>query len=151
MKTKNKAREYSSPLIDALFAEITPAEFELTGKKMQLAAKIDDAIKAKGWTKKQFAEKLGKHPSEISKWLSGTHNFNLETLFDIERVLDIVLVNVSDSSKEITTKFELNISQISEIKNVFSYYEISDWQPLSIQNKDKRKSNTMEKIYETKA
>ncbi len=59
---------------------------------MLLAAKIDNAIKAKYWKKKEFAESLNKKPSEIAKWLSGTHNFTIETLFDIERVLDINII-----------------------------------------------------------
>ena len=61
---------------------------------MMLAAKIDDAIKAKGWTKKEFAAEMSKSPSEISKWLSGLHNFTSDTLFDISGKLCIDLLNL---------------------------------------------------------
>jgi transcriptional regulator with XRE-family HTH domain len=54
---------------------------------MLLAARIDDARKAKGWSQHEFAEQMGKNPSEISKWLSGTHNFTSDTLWDIEEKL----------------------------------------------------------------
>jgi len=59
---------------------------------MRVASIIADALTAKGMEKKQFAQKVGRKPSEITKWLSGTHNFTLYTLTDIEQVLNIKLV-----------------------------------------------------------
>ncbi len=61
---------------------------------MKLAAKIDDALEAQGISKKEFADKLGKSPSEISKWLGGTHNFTTSTLIDIEAALGIQLIDL---------------------------------------------------------
>ena len=34
----------------------------------------------RGLTKLQFAQALGKKPSEVTKWLSGQHNFTLSTI-----------------------------------------------------------------------
>lgn len=42
---------------------------------MMLAANIADDMQIACLSKKQFADKMGKNPSEITKWLSGTHNF----------------------------------------------------------------------------
>ena len=42
--------------------------------------KIDFLIKNRGLSKKEFAEAIGKRPSEVTKWLSGQHNFTLRTL-----------------------------------------------------------------------
>lgn len=69
---------YSSPLIDGLLDKITPAELHKTKVKMVLAARIDDILQQQGWTKKQFALRLSKSPSEITKWLSGTHNLTID-------------------------------------------------------------------------
>ncbi len=116
---------YTSNLIDELLNEISPEEREITDKRMLLAATIDEAIKAKGWKKKHFAEAMNKVPSEISKWLSGTHNFNTDTLFEIERVLNINLINVLDSSKETFFKFEFNVPQKLENVQNSAYYDFS--------------------------
>lgn len=35
---------------------------------------------------------MGKKPSEVTRWLSGTHNFTTETLWQMERVLRIQLL-----------------------------------------------------------
>ncbi len=45
-----------------------------------IAKEIETLMDEKGLTKKQFAEALGKKPSEITKWLSGQHNFTIRTL-----------------------------------------------------------------------
>ncbi|MDE5572603.1 MAG: helix-turn-helix transcriptional regulator [Muribaculaceae bacterium] len=33
-----------------------------------------------GLTKKQLADAIGKRPSEVTRWLSGEHNFTLSTI-----------------------------------------------------------------------
>ena len=45
-----------------------------------ISDRIDFLMKERGLTKKQFAEALGRRPSEITKWLSGQHNFTIATL-----------------------------------------------------------------------
>ncbi len=79
----NEPKKHDSPLIKELLNEVSPLEMEICKVKMQLAARLEDLMLAKGWSKKQFAEKLGKNPSEITKWLSGTHNFTLAVLAEI--------------------------------------------------------------------
>lgn len=94
-KTKNKAKAqaYSSETIDRLYDEISPEEFAKTKSRMLLAARIYDAMQAKGWKKKELAAALNQQPSVITKWLSGTHNFTHDTLYDIGKVLGIKLIN----------------------------------------------------------
>ena len=65
---------------------------ELVLKKMSLAKKIYESMLKCGMNQKDFAERQ-KKPSEISKWLSGTHNFTIETIYEIEKVLNINLLN----------------------------------------------------------
>lgn len=92
----NKTEAYNSNILDDILSEINPVEQEKTDKRMMLAARIDKARKAKHWTKKQLAEALGKQPSEITKWLSGTHNFTSDTLFDLERVLGATFIQLAE-------------------------------------------------------
>ena len=88
----NKARAYFSQEVEDIKAMITPERREQSKKRMLLAARIDDKIRDRGLSNQEFAFMIGKKPSEISKWLSGTHNFTTETLWEIERVLNIQLV-----------------------------------------------------------
>jgi transcriptional regulator with XRE-family HTH domain len=95
MNEKNKkARKYSSKILGELLDEVTPAEQLKTNTKMTLAARLGDLISAKGWGKSEFADKINKNPSEITKWLSGTHNFTIDTLAEIAMVLKMPVVEL---------------------------------------------------------
>lgn len=96
----NNSEIYKSSIIDDLLGSTTSEESEKIEKRMLLAAKIDDAIKAKGWKNKDLLKALNKdNPSVVTKWLSGTHNFTIDTLFDLERVLEVNLVNLEEKPK----------------------------------------------------
>jgi antitoxin component HigA of HigAB toxin-antitoxin module len=48
--------------------------------EVEISNRIDSLMKKHRLTKLEFARKLGKRPSEITKWLSGQHNFTLRTI-----------------------------------------------------------------------
>ncbi len=121
-KIDKKAEIYSSELIDDLFDEISLEDIERTKNKMLLAARIEDAIKAKNWKKKNLAEALKKRPSEITKWLSGTHNFTIDTLWQLEKVLDVELINLSSHKTEHINNYYITINQNAERKRSESAY-----------------------------
>ncbi len=98
MISTTKARKYNSSKLQELLDEVTPLEMEQTKVKMQLAARIEDFMRAKGWNKSQLAEKVGKNPSEITKWFSGTHNFTTDVLTEIAFALGVELTALFDKN-----------------------------------------------------
>jgi len=107
----NNIETYNSKAIDSILNDIDPKLEQQIEFRMKLAAKIDNARKKLGLSKKQLAEKLSKRPSEISKWLSGTHNFTTDTLFEIQSFLSIELINLDENPKEQTLHFYIEVSQ----------------------------------------
>ena len=88
----NKVEIYNSSILTKLAVSTPLKTVETISKQMALAVRIDEAVKAKGWSKKEFAKQMGKKPPEISRWLSGCHNFTTDTLWKIEEVLEIQLI-----------------------------------------------------------
>lgn len=43
-----------------------------------ISNRIYELMQKRGLNKIQFAQALGKRPSEITKWLSGQHNFTIK-------------------------------------------------------------------------
>lgn len=99
MNEKKQTENYTSPAIDELTDETDEKEYKRTEKRMMMAARIDEARRSKGWKNKDLAKALEKKPSEISKYLSGTHNFTVDTLSDLEEVLGIQLLSLKTKPK----------------------------------------------------
>ncbi len=93
MKTKERPELYESQLLDSFLDMISEEEQYLTDVKMLIANKIAKILERRGIQKKQFAQMMGVKPSVVSLWLSGTHNFTLETLAKIEYALGIKLLD----------------------------------------------------------
>jgi transcriptional regulator with XRE-family HTH domain len=110
---KTKVEEYSSSLIDEIFDLISPKEEKRIQSKMLLAAKIEDAMKAKGWNKTKLLEAVGqKSPSVATKWFSGTHNFTHDTLFDIQEALGVNLLSVNETTEEVVVKYHVVVQSV---------------------------------------
>ena len=76
----------------AAIPEEQQVEFELS---FGIAERTSEILKSKGLTQKDFARLLGKRESEISKWMTGRHNFTTQTIARIETALgDKVLMVV---------------------------------------------------------
>jgi transcriptional regulator with XRE-family HTH domain len=94
MKKYQKVREYTSPILANLLAKRDPAQTARTEARMMVAAKIYNALEAQSISQKDFALLLNQQPSVITKWLSGTHNFTLDTLVNIQKALKINLLDL---------------------------------------------------------
>jgi len=108
----NKARNYTSDILDELLSEITPEEQRRTDKRMLLALKIEKAMKAKNWKKGDLAREMNKKPSVITKWLSGTHNFESNTLFELEEKLGITLVALEEKKYAPTGYYQVTVQSM---------------------------------------
>ncbi len=59
-----------------------------------ISDKLNDLIKGRGMTKKEFAAAIGCRPSEVTKWLSGQQNFTIRTLAKLSTFFGEPLVTV---------------------------------------------------------
>ena len=102
-----------SKVLQKLLDKIPPVTkrfYRLSGDAVdQIYTYLDE----KGWDQKTLAEKLDKSESEISKLLSGKHNFTLESLAKIEDALqeDIFIVpNHIDKHQRTRTMIQQEIA-----------------------------------------
>lgn len=78
-----------------LLSDITPEERAEARLSFQISNRLDFLMKEKGLSKKQFADAIGKRPSEITRWLSGEHNFTISTLAMLSTFFGQPVISVS--------------------------------------------------------
>ena len=66
--------------LQEIFNEIPCEKREETRLSFAISNRLYTLMCEKGLNKKQFAEALGKRPNEITRWLSGEHNFTIATI-----------------------------------------------------------------------
>jgi transcriptional regulator with XRE-family HTH domain len=102
----------------------TPEEVHIFVRKYaDIVVRVHQLLREKGWTQKDLAEKLEKTPSEVSKWLSGEHNFTIRSLAKMEAELGAEIIYIpkrdsfhvqrSGSLKSITAKAQPVSTKIS--------------------------------------
>jgi transcriptional regulator with XRE-family HTH domain len=70
----------------------------MVAHSMATVKEIYRILDKNGLTQKELAQRLGKFESEISKWLSGTHNFTYLTVGKIEAALgERLIITVSEA------------------------------------------------------
>ena len=81
-------------------------EKRFVDKSLQLAGLVFAAMQRQGLTQKAWADLLGKRESEVSRWLTGLHNFTLKTLTRLEAALgeDLVLAFREQAAPKATLK-----------------------------------------------
>lgn len=68
-------------------------------RSFDIVDRIHEILIMKNLSQKDLADLLDKKESEVSKWMSGTHNFTLKTLTRIEDILGFPIIKVISKEK----------------------------------------------------
>lgn len=90
----------TNKLMDEIRSTISPEMKLQMELSVAIANRIYEILEAKGMTQKDFARLMGKTETEVSRWLSGTHNLTMATICKISAALDEDIVKVADFELE---------------------------------------------------
>ena len=93
---------YSDPLFDEEFSKISAESRRMSTHSFSIASHISEILERKGWSKTDLAIAMGKTNAEISKWMSGQHNFTIATIAKIETVLGEDIISVKKYRKSVS-------------------------------------------------
>lgn len=112
MKNNKTGKDlFKGNLLKNLLQEMQEIEKIRVETKFNLANNIEALLKNKGISKSEFAALMGKSPSEISKWLSGKHNFTIDTLMEIAHALRTDLTELLKFKPEPLFKTEVKVER----------------------------------------
>ena len=81
--------------MDEIRQTMTPEMKRQMDLSVQIANRIYEIMEDKGLSQKDLAHLLGKTETEVSRWLSGTHNMTMATLAKISSALGTDIVRVT--------------------------------------------------------
>ena len=109
LKVKNCQKEVymkTNKIMDEIRSTISPETKLQMELSVAIANRIYEILEAKGMSQKDFARLMGKTETEVSRWLSGTHNLTLATISKITTTLGEQIIKVADYSLEPAYEFE---------------------------------------------
>lgn len=77
----------TNKILDEIRGHISPDVKKQLEISVSLANRVYDILEAKGMSQKDLAKLLGKTETEVSRWLSGTHNMTIATIAKISVAL----------------------------------------------------------------
>lgn len=93
-------------IMDEIRSTISPEMKMQMELSVAIANRIYDILEEKGMSQKDLAHRLGKTETEVSRWLSGTHNLTLATICKISSALGTDVIKVTDGSHYPAYEFE---------------------------------------------
>ena len=92
----------TNPIMDEVRRRyLTPEIQKQVDMQVMIANRIYDLLEEKHLSQKDFARMMGKTETEVSRWLSGTHNLTMSTLCKISVALGEDIVKVPTRKREL--------------------------------------------------
>ena len=88
----------NNTLAKSIMASADPVKVQRIETRMLVAQMLHDYLGLRNISQQSLASRMGKQPSEVSKWLSGDHNFTIDTLSDIGYYLEMDFFSRKDTS-----------------------------------------------------
>lgn len=102
-------------LMDEIRQTISPDMRIRMELSVAIANRIYSILERRGMSQKDFARLMGKTETEVSRWLSGTHNLTISTISKITSVLgEDIIVPVASSVSGYHNSFSSNTQYLSD-------------------------------------
>jgi transcriptional regulator with XRE-family HTH domain len=100
-------------MFDQILNETPQADKNFIANSLNIAHQIISVMEQKGLRQKDLAAGLGKTEAEISRWLSGTHNFTIKTISKIQAILgEQIITTPKVVGESITDMFSTVLDQV---------------------------------------
>ncbi|MBO4488666.1 MAG: helix-turn-helix transcriptional regulator [Bacteroidales bacterium] len=89
----------TNKFLDEIRRTMTPEMKRQMEMSVKIANRIYEIMEEKGLSQKDLARLLGKTETEVSRWLSGTHNMTMATIAKISEALDTDIIRVTSKRR----------------------------------------------------
>lgn len=86
--------QYIDPVLNEALQTVPPQIDKEVSHTFEIALRIHEILVRKNWTQADLAKATHKKEAIVSSWLSGTHNFTIKTISEIETALEEDIISV---------------------------------------------------------
>jgi len=128
----NTLKNNETNLINNWLDEYGSKEIEkLVSRNVSISNRVIKILAEKNISRVEFAELLGKSPSEVTKLLSGRQNINIKTIVKMEIALEQDIIAICDEASQVKT----NHVYFTVFKNT-SFHE--DFTPTKVEDSNNK-------------
>lgn len=99
-------------IMDEIRRDISPEMKLQMELSVAIANRIYNILERRGMSQKSFAQLMGKTETEVSRWLSGTHNLTMSTICRISIALGEDIIQVASHSYK--SEYEMEPMLVAE-------------------------------------
>lgn len=103
---------YIDPEFRESLEQVRPVVRKEVSYSFDIAKRINDILERKRWSQADLARATGKKTPLVCRWLSGTHNFTIRTIAEIEAALGEDLIAVKQNHRTLSRCKPYNMNQI---------------------------------------
>ena len=89
-----KAIKYIDPTFKEMLNQVPKEKRRESELSYGIARRIYEVLQRKGWSQADLARATGKREAVVSRWMSGTHNFTIQTLSEIETAMGVEILSI---------------------------------------------------------
>ena len=98
---KNKV----NPIMEIIRQQTPPEVQKQVDLCVAIANRVYDLLDERGMSQRDFSRALGKTETEVSRWLSGTHNLTIATIAKMAAVLGDDIITATSTIKHETYRY----------------------------------------------
>lgn len=102
---------------------VTPEKQEFIKLNVDVANRIYEILDERGLSQRDFAKMMGKTEAEVSRWLSGTHNFTMATIARINYTFGENVLEVPQKPMYIFFRLDQGVQSVLPINKRESNYQ----------------------------
>lgn len=86
-----------NPIMEMIRQQTPPDVQKQVDLCVAIANRVYDLLEERGMSQRDLAHAMGKTETEVSRWLSGTHNLTIATIAKMATVLDDDIITATSS------------------------------------------------------
>jgi len=109
--------KFIDPELKEGLTQVSPSLHKEVSLSFDIAKRIHDILERKRWSQADLARIMGKKTPVVTRWMSGTHNFTIRTIAEIEIALGEEIICVKRGKSKVKCEVKSEVKKVQDGKS----------------------------------